>query len=314
LPKENETEMTHLWGIDLGGTKIEGVVLDAAGGAVATRSRVPTESEKGYEHILEQIERLLIQLEEDTGLPRPRRIGIGTPGTVDPASELMKNCNTTCLNGRPLPSDLEQLLGTELRLANDANCFALAEANLGAAKGAEVVFGVILGTGVGGGIVVHGRVLNGLQGIAGEWGHNVLEPDGEPCYCGKRGCVETVLSGPSLERWYAAHSGRRRGLREIVQLSDEDVHASATVERLVGEFGRAIAAVVNVLDPDVVVLGGGVGQVRALQERAVEAMRPWVFNTSVRTRVAAPKLGDSAGVFGAAMLTSDSKASFASLL
>jgi fructokinase len=302
---------SHLWGIDLGGTKIEGVVLDAPDGTVVARQRIPTEARKGYEHILEQIEKLVMLLEEETGLKRATCIGIGTPGTADPVTGRMKNCNTTCLNGRTLPEDLEQLLGTRLAVANDANCFALAEAKLGAAKGAEVVFGIIMGTGVGGGVVVHGHVLGGTHGIAGEWGHNVLDPQGDRCYCGKTGCVETVISGPALERFYERRSGQKLPLREIVELDDE--HAAATIDRLVSEFGRAIAAIVNVLDPDALVLGGGVGQVPALRERAIAAMTPWVFNPTIRTQIKMPLLGDSAGVFGAAMLSADSATSLISV-
>ena len=291
--------MSRLWGIDLGGTKIEGVVLE--GDQVVCRTRVPTEAPNGYGHILNQIHALVQKLETETQSRRPQSIGIGTPGAADPSTGLMKNCNTTCLNGMPLPRDLENKLHTELKLANDANCFALAEATMGAAKGANVVFGIIMGTGVGGGIVVNGQVLNGAQGIAGEWGHNVLEPDGEPCYCGKRGCVETVLSGPALERFYKRLSHESKTLPEIAR-SANDPHAKATLARLHEMFGRAVAVVINILDPDVIVLGGGVSNVFDNPEVLRQSLGLWVFNDQVRTRIVKPQLGDSAGVFGAAML------------
>ena len=285
----------------MGGTKVEGVVIDAQSEEVVARLRVPTESANGYEHILRQIEKLVLLLEQETQSTRPERIGIGTPGAAEPSTGLMKNCNTTALNGRPLPKDLEELIGSEMIVANDANCFALAEARLGAARGSEVVFGIIMGTGVGGGIVVHGHVVNGAQGIAGEWGHIVLEPAGDSCYCGKVGCVETVLSGPALERHYERLSGRHKSLRDI-STATGDPFAAATLDRLVAKFGEAASVLINILDPDVIVLGGGVGNVPALSERAVEALKPWVFNDTVRTQIRLPALGDSAGVFGAAML------------
>lgn len=294
--------MDSVWGIDLGGTKIEGAVLPREGGDPIARLRIPTEASQGYEHIIGRIGEVVRQLEDRTGQTRPSKIGVGTPGACDPATGLMKNCNTTSLNGRPLPADLSKALGVEAVVANDANCFALAEAVLGAAKGAGVVFGVIMGTGVGGGIVVNGRVLNGAQGIAGEWGHNLLEPNGELCYCGKRGCVETVLAGPWLEKFYATQSGVKKTLKEIVAIQDEDPHAKATLERLYEKFGEGLSVIINILDPDVIVLGGGVGNVPGLLEHGKASLRKYVFNTDLGTRICLPTLGDSAGVFGAAML------------
>lgn len=295
--------MSHVWGLDLGGTKIEGVVLPEGGGPnPICRLRLATEAHLGYDHIVARIAEVVAEMESVSGLSRPARIGIGTPGAADPKTDLMKNCNTTALNGRPLPSDLSSRLGCEVRLANDANCFALAEATLGAAAGAAVVFGVIMGTGVGGGLVVNGQVLNGAQGIAGEWGHNVLEPGGQPCYCGKTGCVETVLSGPFLERYYASLTGEKRSLREIATRADEDPAARATLDRLYEKFGEAISVVVNIVDPDVIVLGGGVGNVPGLLAGGRESLERHVFNTTLNTEIRLPTLGDSAGVFGAAML------------
>ena len=205
----------HLWGIDLGGTKIEGVVLESRSNPrPLARLRIPTEAHLGYEHICGQVKKMVDMLRAETGL-EPHHVGIGHPGTLDRIIGAMKNANTTCLNGMPFDRDLEKLLGVPVRLANDANCFAVAEALLGGAPealpGAEVVFGVILGTGVGGGWVVHDKVINGRQGLGGEWGHNFLDESGGPCYCGKTGCVETVISGPALERFYAQTTGNSPG-------------------------------------------------------------------------------------------------------
>ena len=199
------------------------------------------------------------------------------------------------------------MLGLPVLIENDANCFALAEATLGAGKGRELVFGIIMGTGVGGGIVFRGRCLSGRQGIAGEWGHNVLEPDGEPCYCGKRGCVETELSGPNWERYYLRCSGSSKSLSEIAQAAEAgDEAAKHTLETKVQQFGRAIATVINILDPDVIVLGGGVSNVAVFEKNAGEAARPFVFHPKPDLMIVKNMLGDSAGVFGAAMLSPDS--------
>lgn len=301
-----------LWGIDLGGTKIEGVVLESrANPRPLARLRIPTEAHLGYEHICQQIKKLVELLRAETGLA-PEYVGMGHPGTLDPVIGAMKNANTTVLNGRPLDRDLEQLLGVPVRMANDANCFAVAEALMGAVPealpGAEVVFGVILGTGVGGGWVVGGKVLNGRQGLGGEWGHNVLDENGEPCYCGKNGCVEAVISGPALERFYEKTSGQKRPLREIVERAEagDDPAAVQTLDRLVHYFGKAVAVPINMIDPDVIVLGGGVGNIARLYTDGVAEARKYIFDTRPEKRLETiflrPKLGDSAGVFGAALL------------
>ncbi|MFN0013486.1 MAG: ROK family protein [Saprospiraceae bacterium] len=297
-----------LWGIDLGGTKIEGAVLENIETPIPlARQRVPTEASLGYEHILDQIALLVDMLAKETGL-RPERIGLGHPGTLDPNTGFVKNANTTALNGKPFDKDLERRLGIPVRLANDANCFAVAEALLGAVPGvlpnAEVVFGVILGTGVGGGLVVRQKVINGRQGIAGEWGHNFLDASGGPCYCGKTGCVETIISGPALEKFYARESGRSLHLRDIVLRADAgtDPVAVATMDRLIQFFGKAIAVVINIVDPDAIVLGGGVGNIDRLYTDGIAEARKHLFNTRIDTVFLKPKLGDSAGVFGAAFL------------
>ena len=295
-----------LFGIDLGGTKIEGAIIASkTDPSVLARLRLPTESEKGYEHIIEQIAKVVSMLEEQTGI-KATKIGIGVPGTNDPVQGVHKNANTTCLNGRPFKADLAKRLGIEVNMANDANCFAVAEANLGAVPDvlpdAQVVFGVILGTGVGGGVVVNGRVWNGRQGIAGEWGHNFLDASGGKCYCGLTGCVETVFSGPALERFYFSKTGVHKRLPDIMSSIETDAAAKETKERLIHFFGRAIANIVNTLDPDAIVLGGGVGNIDALYTEGVAEATKYVFNPRLDTVFLKPKLGDSAGVFGAALL------------
>ncbi len=306
--------MQTYWGIDLGGTKIEGVILsEASPESVIYRHRIDTQSEQGYRHIVERIKGLVNHLRAKTGFS-PNAVGVGTPGTVDPLTGLMKNCNTTCLNGMPLPSDLQQALEVPVVLANDANCFALAEAQMGIVQDVvpnyRLVFGIIMGTGVGGGVVIRGNdgqafVLNGLQGIGGEWGHNILEEGGYPCYCGKSGCVEQVLSGTALQQYYEDQSGIFRKLPDILALYEQgnDVYARLTIERLLEKFGQAITTLVNVLDPDAIVIGGGVGNIDLLYQEGPTRASRYIFNSSFNTPILRPKLGDSAGVFGAAMLT-----------
>lgn len=300
--------MNPIWGIDLGGTKIEGIVVDADNQyATIARLRVPTEQDQGYEHIISQITKLISLISEETGLS-PTKIGIGTPGAIDPQSRSLKNSNTKPLLGMPLRDDLERSLGVPLVMANDANCFALAEAKLGIVAekipDAKVVFGVIMGTGVGGGVVVNGKVLNGLQGIGGEWGHNFLDESGGLCYCGRIGCVETVLSGPFLQKYYESISGESRHLKEIVERAHAgvDSHATATLDRLIEFFGKGLGVIINILDPDAIVIGGGVGNIPDLYTRGAEEVEKYVFNQKMFTPILQPKLGDSAGVFGAAML------------
>jgi fructokinase len=295
-----------LFGFDLGGTKIEGIVIKSKEEpTVLARQRVSTEKEKGYIHILNQIKKLLTDLEKTTSL-KADYIGIGTPGSYDGATGIHKNSNTTCINDMPFKADLAKHLGIEVRMANDANCFAVAEAAIGAAHdrvpNAEVVFGVIMGTGVGGGIVVNGKVINGRMGIGGEWGHNFLDASGGKCYCGKVGCVETVISGPALERYYATLTGNSLKLKDIFLLLDKDPAAKMTKERLIRQFGKAIAHIINVLDPEVIVIGGGVGNLDVLYTEGVTEAAKHVFNTRLDTLFLKPKLGDSAGVFGAALL------------
>jgi fructokinase len=295
-----------LYGIDLGGTKIEGAVIDPKRPDQALcRLRLPTESAKGYRHILRQITRLVTMLERASGTKRPPTIGFGTPGVIDPRSGVLKNSNTLCLNGQKLREDLGRALKVEARVANDANCFALAEALYGAGRNRKVVVGLILGTGCGGGVVVNGQVLGGLHGIAGEWGHNPLRGETTPCYCGRRGCIETVIAGPALERYYRAKTGHSVRMPEITKRASEgEAAARATLRRLQAKFAEAIAAVINILDPDAVVIGGGVGNIDILySEETRSAVLAHIFNTELRTEFLRPTLGDSAGVFGAALLS-----------
>jgi fructokinase len=297
-----------LWGIDLGGTKIECAVLDSNNNnEVVARMRLPTESVKGYDHILSQIKKLIDMVAEHLG-EHPQKVGFATPGVLEPDSQLMKNSNTICLNGQPLKKDLEEILGVPVQLANDANCFALAEALMGAGKdfpNAEVVFGVIMGTGVGGGLVVNSKIIGGHHGIGGEWGHNILEENGQSCYCGKAGCVEQVISGPALERYYEQASGEKLSLKTILDQYKEgkNQYALDTIERLMEYYGRAISTLINVLDPGLIVIGGGVGNVDLLYTEGYERIKKYIFNKGVvTTPILKPKLGDSAGVFGAALL------------
>ena len=290
--------------MDLGGTKIEAVVL-GSDGAERVRRRIATP--RDYAGTLGAVVELVRAVEAAAG--GRGTVGVGIPGTLSPATGLVKNANSTWLIGKPLDRDLAERLGRPVRLMNDANCFALSEATDGAAAGADPVFGVILGTGVGGGIVVGGRVLEGAQGIAGEWGHTPLPrpgPDERPgpeCWCGRRGCVETFLSGPGMERDHRAATGEERSPEAIAQAATEgDAAARATLDRYVARLGRALAGVVNVLDPEVVVLGGGMSNLPGLAPAAERAMAPHLFTDEARTRVVANRHGDSSGVRGAAWL------------
>ncbi len=292
-------------GIDLGGTKIEAVALDAAG-AIVARRRVAT-PQGDYAATLAAIAGLVLALETELGVQGS--VGIGIPGAISPASGRVKNANSTCLIGRPLDRDLAERLGRPVRVANDANCFAISEASDGAAAGARVVFGVIVGTGTGGGVVVNGQLLTGPNAIAGEWGHNPLpwprddEQPGPACYCGKRGCIETWLAGPALQRDYALHSGHQLGAAAIVAAAERgDSQAEAALQRYEDRMARALASVINILDPEVIVLGGGMSNIGRLYQRVPLLWGSYVFSDQVATRLVAPAYGDSSGVRGAAWL------------
>jgi fructokinase len=291
-------------GIDLGGTKIEGVVLDEHGEVIA-RQRLATP--RAYEPTLHALTTLVWRLETEVGASAT--VGVGIPGVVVPETGLVKNANSTWLNGRPLARDLAEALEREVRLQNDANCFALSEAADGAAAGAAVVFGVIMGTGVGGGIVVNGQVLRGRNLIGGEWGHNPLpwptpdETPGPACYCGRHGCIETWISGPGIAADHARVNGGALATPEIMALAEAgDPAALASRARLVHRAARSLATVINLLDPDVIVLGGGVSNMPRLVDDIAVALPPWVFSDTIATRLVRNQHGDASGVRGAAWL------------
>ena len=286
-------------GVDLGGTKIELLTLDARGGEVL-RKRVPA-PRTGYEATVHAVASLVRDAERALGAQGT--VGVGIPGALSPVTGLVKNANSTHLIGKPFKQDLERELGREVRMANDANCFALSEAVDGAGAGAEVVFGVILGTGVGGGVVVRGQVLTGVNAIAGEWGHNPLPlPTAQDlplrvCYCGRAGCIEAYVSGPSLARDHERVTGERLTAEEIVKGGNE-----ATLERYEERLARALGSVINVIDPDVVVLGGGMSNAQRLYDNVPRLWARYIFSDHVATRLARAKHGDASGVRGAAWL------------
>jgi fructokinase len=293
------------FGIDLGGTKIEIVAL-APDGRELLRRRIATPPED-YRRILDTIAMLVGDAEAELG--DFGTVGIGTPGSISRATGLLRGSNSLCLNGKPIKSELESLLAREVRITNDANCFALSEASDGAGRGAGIVFGVILGTGVGGGIVVRGEVLTGPNAIAGEWGHNPLpwpaddERPGYPCFCGHSGCIETFLSGPGIERDHRTASGERLKAQDITARAESgDPVCQRTMDRYEGRLARALGHAINILDPDVVVLGGGMSNVDRLYAHVPELWGEWVFSDRVDTRLVRHVHGDSSGVRGAAWL------------
>lgn len=300
-------------GIDLGGTKIEGIAI-AGDGRELDRRRVPA-PRGNYGDTIRAIVELVDAIERTAGArlavaPQARsRVGVGIPGVVSPASGLVKNANSTWLNGKPLGDDLSRALGRDVRLANDANCFALSEATDGAAAGAAVVFGVIIGTGTGGGVVLHGHVVVGANAIGGEWGHNPLpapeddERPGPPCYCGRSGCIETFLSGPGLARDYVAAGGAALAAIDIAARADGgDPIARRTLDRYEDRFARAIASVINVLDPHVIVVGGGLSNMARLYANVPARWSRHIFSDHVATRLVPARHGDASGVRGAAWL------------
>lgn len=303
-------------GIDLGGTKISGIALDSSGRELARRR---IETPRGdYDGTLAAIARLVASLEAETvsnGSPSGVKptVGVGMPGAISPATGLVKNANSTWLNGRPFDQDLARVLSRPVRVANDANCLAVSEATDGAAAGAGVVFAAIVGTGVGGGIAIEGRVLTGGDAIAGEWGHNPLpwpSPDeipGPACYCGRHGCIETFLSGPALARDHAARGGKARDAREVVARAAEgDAVAQASLFAWEDRLARGLATVINLLDPEVIVLGGGLSRIERLYENVPARLARYVFSDRVATRLVPSLHGDDSGVRGAAWLWPDS--------
>jgi len=292
-------------GIDLGGTKIEAIALSDEGETLM-RHRVDTPSDD-YSAILRAIADLTKHIENECA--QTASIGIGTPGAISPGSQYLRNSNTVCMNGQLLKRDIEQCLNREVRMSNDANCFALSEAIDGAAKGASVVFGVIIGTGTGAGIVINGQVLTGPNAIAGEWGHNPLpwpkesEQPGPQCYCGKKGCIETFLSAPGLVADYQRTNGVLKSSKDIVSLAKmHDFKASRCLQKYEDRLARGLATVINILDPDVIVLGGGMSNIGHLYKKVPDLLKQYVFSDTLNTRLLPPVHGDSSGVRGAAWL------------
>ena len=286
-------------GIDLGGTKIEGILLDDKFNVIE-RTRISTQQEKGYNSIIDSIVSLVNSLKTISG--DTVSIGVSAPGAISKKTGLIKNSNTHCLIGMSLKEDLEQALKQKIVLDNDANCFTMAEATLGAAKEHDVVFGVIIGTGVGGGIVINGNLHRGRTHIAGEWGHHTLRIDGNKCYCGKLGCVETYISGPALEKRWTTLTGKTEALPSIIQNIDNTKSGLQWKKEFLENFAIGLANVIDILDPDVIVLGGGVSNIPFLYDEGRDYVYDKVFSDLVETPILKNQLGDSAGVFGASLL------------
>ena len=285
-------------GIDLGGTKIEGILIDENYQTVV-RKRIPTNQDDGYNSILNSIKNLILQLAHESN--EKYSVGICTPGALSLNSGLIKNSNTQCLIGKDLKNDLKDILNQDISIENDANCFALAEATLGAGKNHNLVFGVILGTGVGGGIIIDGKIHHGRTNIAGEWGHHCLHLDGNNCYCGNKGCVETYISGPALEKHWSTLTTLKQSLPQIIQNYDNPNFPNWQ-KSFLDDFATSLANVIDILDPDVIVLGGGVSNIDFLYDEGKNAVYEKVFSDTIDTPIVKNYLGDSAGVFGACML------------
>ena len=285
-------------GIDLGGTKIEGILTDENYKTI-TRKRIPTNQEEGYNSILESIKNLILELVQESN--DKVSIGVCTPGALSLSSGLIKNSNTQCLIGKDLQNDLKNILHYNVSIENDANCFALAEAKLGAGRNSNLVFGIIMGTGVGGGIIIDGKIHHGRTNIAGEWGHHCLHTEGNSCYCGNKGCVETYISGPALEKKWSELTSQNQTLPEIIKSSDNPNFPNWK-KSFLDDFGSSLANVIDILDPDMIVLGGGVSNIDFLYTEGKNSAHEKVFSDIVDTPITKNELGDSAGVFGACML------------
>ena len=290
--------MKNKLGIDLGGTKIEAIIIDDQF-QVIDRKRTPTLRDEGYDAIIKRIIDLSKEMIGIGDISGP--IGICTPGTIEATTGLLKNSNTVCLIGKPIQQDMENALGIPVLMENDANCFALAESTIGAAKKYDVVFGVILGTGCGAGIVMNKKVHRGANGIAGEWGHHTLYPDGRGCYCGNKGCTESYISGTALESEWKELTGKFSTVTDIIDNKMYEAHPEWK-ENFMMNFGRALSNVIDILDPDAIVLGGGLSKVDLLYTEGMQAAYKESFSEIVRTPILKNKLGDSGGVFGAAMI------------
>ncbi len=294
--------MKYRIGIDMGGTKIESVLL-TPGGDVVLRERVPTPASEGYATILDTVTHLIARTAAAAPAGETPTVGMGIPGITDSTTGLVINANTQCLIGHPLAADLERSLGRPVRLENDANCFTLAETLEGAARGYDMVFGVIMGTGCGGGLCIQGDVRSGRHGICGEWGHVSIDPEGAPCFCGKRGCVETKISGSGMERSFRERFDEPRTMKEILEMYRAgEGRAALAMERFFDDFGRALGGILSILDPDAVVLGGGLSNIDELYTIGIPRVRKNAFHPGIDTPILKNALGDSAGVFGAAWL------------
>ena len=288
--------MLYKLGIDLGGTKTEAVLLDE-NLDVLERKRIKTPNEN-YDEIIHSISSLVLEISQNVS---DFSLGVCTPGAISKQTGLIKNSNTQCLIGKPFKEDLEKKLGKKILIENDANCFVMAESKLGAVKDFEVVFGVIMGTGVGGGIVINEKLHPGRTNIAGEWGHHTLHRNGNSCYCGKKGCVETYISGPALEKKWSTLTTLEQSLPQIIQ-STQNPNFTNWKKSFLDDFGLSLANVIDILDPDVIVLGGGVSNIDFLYDEGKNSVYEKVFSDVVDTPIVKNELGDSAGVFGACML------------
>ena len=288
-------------GIDLGGTKIEGILL-SNDNKIIERKRILTRQEKGYEFIIDRVVQLINNMKSIS--EKECQIGICTPGALDMKTGILKNSNTICLIGKPIKEDLENKLNCSIAIDNDANCFAMAEALLGSGKNYDIIFGVIMGTGVGGGLVLNREIHHGRLFIAGEWGHQILYPNGRECYCSKKGCVETYLSGPALEKEWKKNSNETLPLEKIIELYDTQPnnHYVKWKNEFLSNFAIALSNVINIIDPDVVVLGGGLSNIDFLYNEGISLIHSNIFSNKKDTPILPNALGDSAGVFGAALL------------
>jgi fructokinase len=289
-------------GIDLGGTKTEALLL-APGGSVLHRMRRPTPRDEGYASVILQVAVMVKEAAGQLPAATPYTIGIGIPGSLDPLTGLVRNANSTCLIGHPLKKDLEAMLGHPVAVGNDADCFTLAECRGGAGQGYDLVFGVIMGTGCGGGICINGQVREGPHRIAGEWGHHSVDPNGPECYCGNRGCVETLISGSGVEAAFFREFGERLTMDEIVtRARGGDKRCRRAFHRFLDNFGRCLGGLISILDPDAVVLGGGLSNIEELYTDGIERVRCYAFHDHITTPILKNSLGDSSGVFGAAWI------------
>jgi len=301
----NNSCNTYAVGIDLGGTKTEAILLDPAGTPLLRRRR-PTPLNSVYEAVVAAVADQIRETTAELAPDAPWTVGIGIPGSVDAASGLVRNANSTCLIGHPLTSDLASLLRHPVRVRNDADCFTMAECRGGAGRGYGLVFGIIMGTGCGGGLCSDGAVREGPHRIAGEWGHICMDPAGAECYCGKRGCIETMISGSGVERAFAREHGRQLTMDTIVAgARSGDTECIRTFDRFLDDFGRCVGGLISLLDPDAIILGGGLSNIDELYTVGVERVRHYAFHDSVATPILRNELGDSAGVFGAAWIGSD---------